>query len=233
MSFSNTILLHPKFPIQYELVEIAKTTQWSEPILGDLKEDYTVPNQEVTITASVSDGMQIDQTKTRYYDPANEIARVRGTECPLRQTLGRLGIIRGQVDGLCNTWLTEQLNNIGGWVTNPVFFGEGRSVSRAYKAAARNKIWIEVYYKKQIEGSPVEIQRSFTTSKKGFLTYGVHESDFFSKDFASYRLKLKYFWNDWQIINPTSATTIKGIRTDLENGAIKRLTVNISSLTGL
>lgn len=230
VSFNNTILLHPKFPIQYKLVEIAKTVQWSEPILGDLKEDYTVPGQEVTVTASVSDGKQIDQEKTRYYDPANEITRARQEQCPFRRF--PLPILSRQIDQRCNEWLNEQLNNIGGWVSNPVFFDEGKSVRRGYKASARNKIWIEIYYRKQIDGSPTEIERNFTTAKKGFLTYGVHESDFFSHDFASYRLSLKYFCDDWTIINPTSATTIRGIKTDLENGAIKRLTVNIGSLTG-
>lgn len=235
VSFKNTVLLHPKFPIQYELMEISKKYSWSEAIVGQLKEMYTVPNENTTITTNVPDGYKIDQEKTRFYDPINAITRVQEGKCSYRQAMRSISslvsIPESQITEKCREEKNSKLNTIGNWIEKPVYFNEGNYVRRTYKASSRKKIWVEIYYNKPIQDTPIEIPRKLKNENSGFLSYGVYESDFFSNDYVSYRLKVKFFYDDWQIINPTSATTIKGIRTDMELGGIKRLTINISSLT--
>lgn len=228
ISFENTILLHPKLPIQYELFEISKSYDWSEAIAGPLKEDYTVPNQDVVITAQVEGETRIDQQKTRFYDPSDEINRIKNINCDIYKghTLSYK-----LLTNICNESKNKQLKDIGNWIDAPVYFSEEQSVRRTYHASSRKRIWIEVYYNKQIPSNPIEVSKKFKSENNGFLSYGVYESEYFSNDYASFRLKIKYFFDDWRIINPTFATTIKGVKTEMETGAIKRLTINISSLS--
>ncbi|RKD90462.1 hypothetical protein [Mangrovibacterium diazotrophicum] len=255
VSFKNTILLHPKYPIQYELVEISKNFEWSEALVGNVKEMFTVPNQKTTISTNVPDGLRIDSLKTRFYDPSNAIEIFNSKECPKIQlekeaeefnkkmelqerAMWRLSgnnsisLPKRTVNFNCDSWKTDNLNEIGYWCDKPIYFNEQTAVRRTFYTSKRQKIWIEIFYNKKIPCQPIEISRKLKNDNNGYLSYGVYESDYFSSDYASYRLKVKYFYDNWRIINPTSATTIKGIRTDMEVGAIKRLTINISSLTG-
>lgn len=235
VSFENTILLHPKLPIQYKLVEIAKNFQWSEAFVGELKEDYTTPDENTTISTNVADGYKIDKEKTRFYDPIDDINEAKEIKCNFRELANKIKVIKmemSKIDEECQKEQDALLAGIGNWVDEPVYFNEGSHVRRTYKASSRKKIWIEVYYNKPIQVDPIEIPRKLEKEKNGYLSYGVYESELFSDNYASFRLKVKYFYDNWKTINPTSATTIRGIRTDIEIGAIKRLTVNISSLTG-
>ena len=225
LNFKSTILLHPKYPIQYRLYEIAKTDTLSALKFGQKKEKLTHNGRTTTIVAEVEKSKRIDSVI--FFNPQEYIDGFKKAAEKYRNSQ----ILSEQLHFMI---LTEALpKQIGGWTSSAVFFDDSTKVRREYLALSEIPIWVEVFYRDIVPGKSKYIERHFRNSQGNFLKNGTYVSEEFSKDYASFELNLKFFHSDWKLINPTNVSNEPGIKTAIQNGGITNLTLKIESSNSL
>ena len=212
-----TINLLPKFPIQYELNQVVKTTKLSEPILTR-KEEIISRLQTKTITYTPEDGCKLDRDSTKLYNSKEDFFLKNPVyncvpRCP-NLSPHDCADCQARSNALYSRWpkLVESTPSS----PNPIFT-EGRVQATYYSSWDPGDVTIYLIgaCRKEVDDIPESRPIKFVHDKDGFLKYGYYETDFLDSNFIMYELKIKYFYsNNWDRVSPKE-DNVDGIQVDI------------------
>ncbi|MGY3211358.1 hypothetical protein [Mucilaginibacter sp. HD30] len=213
VSFSSTILLHPRYPFKYILKEIDNTYRLSNKVeIGVLSQKMTVADTETMIEASVPDGAEIDSATTEFYDGGTKASS---------------GISTAEYN---------RMKEVGWWHDAPRLINSNKTIIRPYFSATQRTVWILPHFRRREQGEKNAIVRYLNYTDpvtgglkqltNGYIAYGTYRSDYFTNDYVSYELILKPFFGDSITINPTSPGSSADF-VEAEVGAERRLTIKV------